>query len=134
MALVVNPAARHALAQVQFFEQILHIDRSIAWHGQVVRAEWARDAVDRTAPAVATGFRLQFQQGKVVYAFEAQCPRRGQSGNATACNDDAGFVHFGRRRPRLSLTQQVPTLVRQASEATLDFLKPLTPDEQTPKR
>jgi hypothetical protein len=47
VALVVLPAPGHALAQAQFFQQVLHLARVVAGHGQVVRAQRAGNAVDR---------------------------------------------------------------------------------------
>ena len=66
--LVVFPSARHAAAQTEFFEQVLHLARVVAGHGQVVRAERAGDAVDDAAACVAAGGVFEFEQREVVDA------------------------------------------------------------------
>ena len=106
VAFVVLPAPGHALAQAQFFQQVLHLGRVVARHGQVVRAQRAGHAIHRTGPAVAAGGVFQLQQGKVVHPGQAQAARRRQPGHAAARDDDLGAPHQ-RGRGQRPLGQQV---------------------------
>ena len=73
---VVGPAARHAAAQAQFFEQVLHLVRVVAGHRQIVRAERAGDAADHAATRVAAGGVFEFEQHEVVDTAKPQGTRR----------------------------------------------------------
>ena len=120
VAFVVRPAARDALTNAKFLQQVLHLIRVIARHRQVVRAQRTGDAVDCAAPAVATGFVFQLQQGEVVHALEPQRAGGGKARHATASNHDAGFVDDGRCGPGLVTAQQMATFVLDAGEAARD--------------
>ena len=78
VAFVIHPAPGLALAQAQFFEQILHLVGIVARHRQVMRAQRAGDAFDLTRTAVAASAVFQLQQREVVNAAQPQRPRCGQ--------------------------------------------------------
>ena len=117
--LVVLPAPRHAAAQAQLFQKVLHRARVVARHRQVVRAQRAIDAQHRATPAVAAGAVFELQQREVVVAGQAQRPRRCQASDAAAGDegvDGAGGVG-GTIRPRLA--QQVAALWGGAGETAV---------------
>ena len=87
VAFVVHPAPGHALAQTQFFQQVLHMRRARAGHGQVVRTQRAGQATQQARTGVSTGIVLQLQQGKVVLALQAHGTRGGQPGHAATGNE-----------------------------------------------
>ena len=125
VALVNLPAAHHALTQAQLLQKVLHLGCVIAWHGQVVCAQWASDTPHRPAPAVATGLVFQLQKGKVVHALALQRTRRCQPGHATTGNDDAGFVDGRRGWPGLATLEQMAAPERNASEVPCDVAQAL---------
>ncbi|MNV42721.1 hypothetical protein D3C71_1344060 [compost metagenome] len=94
MALVVLPAASHAAAQAQLFQQILHLARIVTGHGQVVRAQRAGNAAHDPAPAVAACGVFQLQQRKVLHPRQPQRPRRSEPRHATARDDDLGTADY----------------------------------------
>ena len=67
----VLPAAGHALAHAQFFEQVLHFGCVIAGHGQVVCAQRAAQASHTAASAVAASAVFQLQQRRIADACHA---------------------------------------------------------------
>ena len=89
VALVVLPAARHAPAQAEFLQQVLHLVRIVARHRQVVGAERAGDAAHLAAAAVAAGLVFEFEQHEVLDAGQPQGARGRQAGDAAAGDEDA---------------------------------------------
>ena len=103
VALVVHPAAGHALAQPELFEQVLHLVRMFTGHGQVVRAQRAGDAAHGATPAVATGAVFELQQREIVHAALAQRPRRSQARHAAARDQGVDAAGDGRWAPQKAL-------------------------------
>jgi hypothetical protein len=121
VALVVLPAARHALAQAEFFEQVLHLGRVVARHGQVVRTQRAGDAVDHAAARVAAGGVFEFEQGEVFDARKPQCARGRKAGDAAAGDDHARALDDGRRLAlERAIAHGVAARDVDAGEAALD--------------
>ena len=123
VALVVFPTATHALAQAEFFEQVLHFARVIAGHRQVVGTEWAGDAFHHAAAAVAASAVFEFEQHEVIDAGESQCARGGQARHAAASDHDTCAAHCCRRRClQRTVPQRMAPCHFDAGEAALDRL------------
>ena len=122
VALVVLPAPGHALAQAQFFQQVLHLARVVAGHGQVVRAQRAGDAAHRARAAVAAGTVLQLQQRKVVHPGQPQRARRRQPRHAATRDDHPRAAHhrgFWQRAGLKQVAQRMAALHVDAGKAAL---------------
>ena len=91
----VLPAPGHALAQAQLLQQILHLGRIVAGHGQVMRAQRAGNAAHAAGAAVAANLVFELQQGKVLQAREPQRARRRQAGHAAAGDQHLGAARGG---------------------------------------
>ena len=127
MALVHHPAPGHALAQAQFFQQILHLRGVVTRHGQIVRAQGAVNAIQRPATRVATRAVFKLQHGKVLLATQPQRTCCRESGDTAASNQHLGPEHAGGCGPISAtfqqVTQRMPTLERCAREAASDVRK-----------
>ena len=86
VTLVIHPAARHALAHTQVFQQMLQVGVVVAGHGQVVRPHRAGQATQRGGAGIAPGFVFQLQQGVVVMPGQVQSAGSGQPGHAASGN------------------------------------------------
>jgi hypothetical protein len=113
VAFIVGPAARHALAQAQFFQQVLHVWRTVAGHRQVVRAQRARQAAQLARTGVATGLVLQLQQGKVIVPLQAQSPRCRQPRHTTTGNERVNAAGDGGLRRGARLAGQAASGIAQ---------------------
>lgn len=72
MAFVVAPAADHALAQAQLFQQVMHLVGVVAGQGEVVRTRGQGQAVDLARAAVAAGLSSSSSSTEVVLPRQAQ--------------------------------------------------------------
>ena len=129
----VLPTPGDALAQAEFFQQILHFQRIVTRQRQIVRAQRAGNAVDLAAPAVAAGLVFDFQQRQVSHPREPQRPRRRQSGHAATGNQHlraplhAGRWQVARFQP---LAQLVAACQVDAGEAAGQHTWRIAPGQQ----
>src|SRR5205085_2129986 len=101
VALFVGPSPCDIFGDADLGEQIAHLGRVVAGHGQVVRRDRARDAADVRAAAVAARAVFEFEHDEVFDAREPQSARGRQTRDAAAGDDDAGLARdSGRRRLR----------------------------------
>ena len=90
--LFVLPAASHAFAHAQFFEQVLYLGRVVAGHGQVVGTQRAGQAAHLAATAVAAHGVFQLQQGDIAGTAQAQRACRAQGSNTATGNHHLHLV------------------------------------------
>ncbi|MPM29432.1 hypothetical protein SDC9_75972 [bioreactor metagenome] len=123
--LVVLPAAIHASAQAQFFQQILHFARIVSGHRQIMRTQRAGHALHHAAAAVAAGRVFQLQQREVVHSTQAQCAGRRQPRHTAARNHHRCAMHHVRHQRRAAALKPIPQGVApvdvQAGKAALQF-------------
>lgn len=121
VALVVFPAARHAPAQAEFLEQVLHFARIVAGRRQVVRAERTGNAADHAAARIAACRILELEQHEVLDAREPQCARGGEACD-TATGDHHARALDGCRRRALerAIAQRMAARHVDAGEAAFD--------------
>ena len=116
MAFVVDPAACHALAQSQLFQQVLHFARIVARHRQVVRA--SGQAMPPTSPPRLLPPAASSSSSSAKSSMPAlpQRPRRREPGHAGAGDQDPHAAGRRGRRPRTPIPQQMPALRAGAAQ------------------
>ncbi|MGF6350279.1 hypothetical protein QF040_004992 [Variovorax sp. W2I14] len=120
-ALVVFPAARHALAKAQVLQQVLHLARIVTGHRQVVRAERAGDAVDHAAARIAAGTVFEFEHSEVFDAREPQGTRGCKTSDAATGDHHPRALHGGGRlAPERAVAHGMSTGDVDAGEAAFD--------------
>ena len=98
------------LQHAEIFEQFADVHGLGSGNRHVMRGPGIRADFVFAPARVSSGLRIHFQNNEIREAALAQTPRRAESGDSSAHDDDGNFLDALRRRKRSAVAQQVAHL------------------------